>query len=221
MYTLLRHVSAVAHDFPLTDHKSQPKCNWTWSAAAKLSLSLITNFSRGQLKLGNEQCWRCCPRQRTLIVLQIHNWRARRVSCLPPMLKTSINTRNSENTASAHSLMMPEHLSQAQIYFSSCPLSLWQGISYLQPMCKFRYRNINIFIRCGGLTTVRCSCCYMLSKKKQFLEGINRRLNKENLTANTEVLARLRCVYVLRGCQSTQTIKRSSLRVCHHHGRLR
>lgn len=112
MYTFLRHVSAVTHKFPLRDHKSQLRCNWTWSAAAKLSLSLITNFSGVQLKLSNEQRWCYYPRQRTLLVLQTHDWKAHRVSCLPQMQNKSINTRNSENTTSARSLMMLKHLFQ-------------------------------------------------------------------------------------------------------------
>lgn len=37
--------------FKPIDHKIQPKFNWTRAAASGLSLSLITNYNRGQLKL--------------------------------------------------------------------------------------------------------------------------------------------------------------------------
>lgn len=36
---------------PVGRHRSQPKCNWTTEAAWGLSLSLITNYNRGQLQL--------------------------------------------------------------------------------------------------------------------------------------------------------------------------
>lgn len=43
--------SNLALSFKPIDHKIQPKFNWTRAAASGLSLSLITNYNRGQLKL--------------------------------------------------------------------------------------------------------------------------------------------------------------------------
>lgn len=57
--------------FEPMDHRSQPKCNWTRRAASRLSLSLIINYNRGQLKLPkvySKQCWFYYPQQRNLMI---------------------------------------------------------------------------------------------------------------------------------------------------------
>lgn len=51
------------------DHRSQAYYNWTRRAASRLSLCLITNYNRGQLKLPklySKQCWVYYPWQRNL-----------------------------------------------------------------------------------------------------------------------------------------------------------
>lgn len=82
------------------DHRSQPKCNWTRTrgAASRLSLSLITNYNRGQLKLSklySKQCWFYYPRQSNLPIHANTRWKAYWVSSFPRMLTQTNNESNS------------------------------------------------------------------------------------------------------------------------------
>lgn len=77
--------------FEAVDHRSQPKCNWTRRAASRLSLSLITNYNRGQLKPFSKQCWFYNPRQRNLLIHANTRWKAYWVSSFPRMLTETNN----------------------------------------------------------------------------------------------------------------------------------
>lgn len=81
------------------DHRSQPKCNWTRKAASRLSLSLITNYNRGQLKLPklySKQCWFYYPQQKYLLIHANARWKADWVSSFPRMMTETNNECSSQ-----------------------------------------------------------------------------------------------------------------------------
>lgn len=97
--------------FQAVDHRCQPKCNWTRGAASGLSLSLITNYNRGQLrlpKLYSKQCWFYCPRH--LLIHASIKWKAYWVSSFPRMLTETNNecssTKLSERSTGSTSLKL-------------------------------------------------------------------------------------------------------------------
>lgn len=80
------------------DHRSQPKCNWTRRAASRLSLSLITNYNKGQLKLSklySKQCLFYYLWQKNLLIHENTRWKAYSVSSFPRMLTETNNVCSS------------------------------------------------------------------------------------------------------------------------------